>query len=173
LPDPPPPPPEPGPSAAERAHARGLAEGRAEAASAAEAELAAERARFASLRLAFRRLDAAATEALAQDLQATVLALCEGVLGEYGHDTEALLARCQRAAQRLGAGPASTGGEPALTLHLHPDTRRRLDPAALPGWALADDPALDPGGLRLTGERGAVRDTPADWMRAITEALGA
>ncbi|MDJ0979139.1 MAG: FliH/SctL family protein [Erythrobacter sp.] len=154
-------------SAEDDAFLRGLAEGKAEATRACEDQLERERKRFRDLRLAFRALDAAALEALAQDLSETVLALCRQVIGEYAIDDAAVLSRCQRAAERLGAGPSD------LTLYLNPETRAKLDESALPGWTLAEDPALAPGSLRLTSADGSVRDGPEDWARAIAEALRA
>lgn len=156
-----------GVSPEEEAYLRGYAEGHAEAKRVADAALAQERARFRDLRMAFRALDAAGIDALAQDLNATVLALCENVLGEYALDAEALQARCEVAAKRIGPGPRG------LTLHLHPDTLARLEEETLPGWTLEVDPTLGVGALRLTNGEGAVRDGPEEWMRAIAEALQA
>ncbi|MEM1196374.1 MAG: hypothetical protein AAGH57_09750 [Pseudomonadota bacterium] len=149
------------------AYQRGFAEGHSEATRSGEATLLAEQERFRELRSAFRSLDAAAREVLAKDLQATVVALCEQVLGDYAMDTDALALRCEAAAKRLGAGPRD------LTLQLHPETRARLSPDALADWTLADDASLAPGALRLASSDGAVRDGPQDWMRALTEALSA
>lgn len=151
----------------DEAYMRGYAQGHAEAARAGEDALASEQARYRDLRIAFRALDSAAMEALAQDLNATVLALCEQVLGEYAADSEALMVRCQAAARRLGAGPR------ALTMHLNPATLARIDALSLPGWTIAEDLDVLPGALRLTSADGCVRDGPDDWKRALKEALGA
>ena len=163
--------PEPAPaecvSAEDEAYMRGYAEGHAEAKRVGDAALAAETARFGELRMGFRALDLAGVDVLAQELNATVLALCEGVLGEYASDAQALTTRCRSAAKRLGAGPRE------VTLHLHPTTREQINPDAFPGWSFEDDPTLSPGALRLTGADGAVRDGPEDWMRALAEALAA
>lgn len=145
---------------------RGYAEGHAEAMRAGQDALAQEQARYRELRLAFRALDAAAMDALAQDLNATVLSLCEQVVGEYALDSEALARRCEAAAQRLGAGPNH------LTLYLHPETRARLNADLLPGWTIEDDAALAPGALRLISQDGAMREGPDDWHRAFAEGLG-
>jgi flagellar assembly protein FliH len=149
-----------------KAYSRGYNDGFEEAKRVTEADIATEQARLRDLRLAFRALDAAAVDALAQDLSATVQALCEPVLREYGGDAEALKTRCLEAARRLGAGP--TG----LTLHLNPESRALLDEQAFEGWTLVDDPGLEKGALRLCGEDAIVRDGPADWSRAIAEAIG-
>lgn len=151
----------------EDAYMRGYAEGHAEAKRLGDAAMAESEARYRELRAAVRALDAAALEALTQDLNATVLALCEQVLGDFAVDADALAQRCRSAAKRLSAGPG------ALTLHLHPETLARLDPDAFAGWTVAEDAALAPGALRLSNAEGAVRDGPEDWMRAFADALRA
>lgn len=155
------PPADPAPDALAQAFAEGEAAGRA--AALAEAEHHAARQR--SLRLAFRTLDEAASAVLADDLAATVIALCEGVLGTHAADRPALLARCREAASRLGGAPAT------LRLHLHPDDIAHLGAQALEGWTVIADSALEPGGLLLEGADGAVRDGPSDWRRAIAAAV--
>lgn len=151
----------------EEAYMRGYAEGHADATRKGDVALAEERARYRDLRLAFRALDAAALGALATDLNATVRALCDQVLGEYAIDGEALAARCHTAAKRLGAGPSD------VTVHLHPATRKRIDADAFLGWTFEEDTTLAQGALRLTSADGSVREGPEDWMRAVSEALGA
>jgi flagellar assembly protein FliH len=167
LPAPPASPP-PGPDPEQAAFARGFADGQAEAMREAEAALREQAEQVRHLRLAFRNLDQAAIQALADDLRQTVLALCGAVLGDYALDEAALLARCEAAAARLG-GAADT-----LALALNPATLAMLDPAALEGWQVNPDPGLAPGALRLTGAGtdGAVRDGPEDWLRAIRAAIG-
>jgi len=149
----------------DEAYMRGFADGHAEAKRAGDATLAGERERLRDLRLAFRALDTAGRDALIEDLNATVLTLCQSVLGEYALDRDALKKRCDQAAKRLGAGPQG------LTLYLNPATRAALDTQALVSWDTKDDPALDLGALRLTSADGAVRDGPEEWMRAISETL--
>ncbi len=149
----------------EEAYMRGFAEGHAEAKRVGDADLALEQTRYRDLRLVFRAMDEAAMDALVHDLNATVLALCEPVLKDYALDAAALTQRCQDAARRLGAGPRD------LTLHLHPETRARMDPAAFAGWTIEDDATLAPGAVCLVGLDGSVRDGPEDWMRAFAETL--
>lgn len=155
------------PDEEQAAYARGFAEGRSAAEREAQEALRAQAEQLRSLRLAFRTLDQGARATLAQDLQITVIALCEQVVQDYALDEAALLIRCKTAAARLGDAPGK------LTLALHPETLAQLDPDALAGWQVTSDPTLDLGALRLTGPEGAVRDQPADWMRTIREALGA
>jgi flagellar assembly protein FliH len=167
-PAPPPPPPvpegeEPDPhaEALARAYADGLAAGRA----AAEAEGEARERRQRALRLTFRALDEAAMEVLADDLAATVLHLCEGVLGEAARDADALRDRCIAAARRIG------GAAESLVLHLHPDDITLLGEAALEAMRLVPDPTLEPGSVVIEGAEGTVSDGPAEWRRAIAAAL--
>lgn len=145
------------------AHAFAEGEAAGRAAAAAEAETAATRQR--ALRLAFRTLDEAAREALSDDLTATVMALCDAALAECAIDRDALTARCQAAARRIG------GAAEALTLHLHPDDIAALDPAAVAGWQVTPDAALERGAVLIEGADGAVSDGPAEWRRAIAAAV--
>lgn len=164
-------PPEPEPVAEPQADpmraalASAFAEGEAAGRAAAEAEAEARLARQRALRLAFRTLDEAALGVLADDLAATVSALCAGVLGEAARDPDNLLARCHAAARRIG-GAADT-----LALHLHPDDIALIGPDALAGWRVVADEALEPGSVVIEGPDGAVCDGPAEWRRAIAAAV--
>jgi len=164
------PPPAPEPEALARdpqaeavtsAYADGVAAGRAEAAAEAEARSARQRA----LRLSLRALDEAALGVLADDLAATVLHLCESVLGEAARDPAGLRQRCIAAARRIG-GAAET-----LALHLHPDDIALLGDEALTGMRVVPDPALEPGSVMIEGPDGSVSDGPAEWRRAIAAAV--
>lgn len=161
APEPAPVEPDPHTEAIVRAYADGEAAGRAAAMAEAEDRAARQRA----LRLNFRALDETAQGVLADDLAATVLALCEGVLGAAAQDRDALLARCHAAARRIG-GAADT-----LVLHLHPDDIALLDDEALPSWRVKPDPALEPGSVVIEGPEGSVADGPAEWRRAIAAAV--
>ncbi len=170
-----PPPPPPPPAAPEpetvapdphaEALARAYAEGERAGRAAAEADAEARAGRQRALRLAFRTLDEAASSVLAEDLAATVLMLCEGVLGEAARDPAGLRARCEAAARRIG-GAAET-----LALHLHPDDVALLGEAALAGWRVVPDPGLEPGSVVIEGPDGSVSDGPAEWRRAIAAGL--
>ena len=168
-----PPEPEPAPAPEEapapdplaEACARAFAEGEAAGRAAAEAEAADQAARQRALRLTFRALDEAALGVLADDLAATVLHLCDSVLGEAARDAEALHGRCIAAARRIG-GAAET-----LVLHLHPDDIALLGEEALAAMRCVPDPALEPGSLVIEGPEGSVSDGPAEWRRAIAAAL--
>jgi flagellar assembly protein FliH len=147
------------------AEARAFAQGEAAGRAAASAEAAREAGYARALRLNFRALDEAALGVLADELAATVTGLCAAVLGDYATDGAALAARCEAAAARLGAGWAGA------VLHLHPDDLANLPAGALAGWPITSDPALERGALVIEGPDGAVRDTPADWRRALAEAV--
>lgn len=147
------------------AEARAFAQGEAAGRAAAEADARQEMARARAMRLNFRALDEAALGVLAGELAATVEALCHQVLGDYALDGTALAKRCEAAAARLGSGWAGA------VLHLNPDDLAALPQGALAGWQIAPDPALERGALVIEGPDGAVRDTPADWRRALAEAL--
>lgn len=157
--------PDPAADALARAFADGEATGRmaAEAAADTRAEAAATRQR--SLRLAFRTLDQAARDVLAEDLADTVMALCDAALAGAAIDRDALIARCHAAARRIG------GAAEALTLHLHPEDIAALDAEALAGWQVIPDPALERGGVLIEGADGAVSDGPVEWRRAIAAGL--
>ena len=144
-----------------RAYATGEAAGRAAAAAEAEDRAARQRA----LRLNFRALDEAATGVLADDLAATVLALCDGALAGAAIDRAGLLARCHGAARRIG------GTADSLTLHLHPADIALLGEDALAGWRVMPDAALERGSVVIEGADGTVSDGPAEWRRAIAAAV--
>lgn len=156
-------PPAPDPSA--DALARAFADGQAAGRAAAFAEAAATTARQRALRLSFHALDEAAREVLVEDLAATVIALCDNVLAGCALDRDALIARCHAAAQRIG-GAATT-----LALQLHPDDIAALDGAALAGWRVTPDAALERGTVLIESTDGAVADGPAEWRRAIAAAV--
>jgi flagellar assembly protein FliH len=155
-------PPEPDP--AEAALARAYADGEAAGRAAAEAEAEASAAHQRALRLTFRALDETALGVLADDLAETVAMLCERTLAGCAIDRDALLARCDAAAQRIG-GAAET-----LTLQLHPDDIALIG-EALDGWRVTAEPALERGTVLIEGADGAVSDGPAEWRRAIAAGL--
>jgi flagellar assembly protein FliH len=160
-PDPPEPEADPAAAALACAYADGVAAGRA----AAEAKAAERGTRQRALRLNFRALDEAASGVLADDLAATVLALCEGALAGAAIDRDGLLARCHAAARRIG-GAAET-----LALHLHPEDIALMGDDALASWRVTPGPALERGSVLIEGADGSVSDGPAEWRRAIAAAV--
>jgi flagellar assembly protein FliH len=153
--------PDPHAEALARAYADGLAAGRAAAAAEGEALARHQRA----LRLSFHTLDEAALGVLADDLAATVLALCDGVLSAAARAPAGLRERCAAAARRIG------GAADALVLHLHPDDITMIGEGALAAWRLAPDEGLERGSLRIESPDGTVSDGPAEWRRAIAAAV--
>ena len=150
-------------NALEEAFAKGHEAGYA----AASAELECEAVLRRGLRLAFRSLDEAALDVLAQELADTVMKLCDEVLADRAGDDASLLSRCREAATRMGSAPDR------LRLLLHPDDIARIGPEPLREWTVVAESAVEPGGLLLEGPDGAVRDGPADWRRAIAAAVRA
>lgn len=144
---------------------RGFAAGEAAGRAAAEAQIGAASQEKLALRTAFRTLDQAAMDALANELADTVVALCDAALGEQATDKDALVKRVRQAAQRLGTAAQN------CTLHLHPDDAAMLDETALSQWEISTDAALERGSLAFAGPDGGVRDGPAEWRRAIANAL--
>lgn len=155
-----------GPDPLTAARAQAFAEGHDAGRAAAEAEYAALGARQRALRLTFRALDEAALGVLADDLAATVLALCDHVLGAAAREPAGLRARCAAAARRIG-GAAGT-----MALQLHPDDIALLDEAEAPAaMQLVPDPALERGSVVIAGPDGSIADGPAEWRRAIAAAV--
>ncbi len=150
---------------AQDALARAYAEGEAAGRAAGEAEAQAELAQQRDLRLAFRAFDQAALDSLASELCDTVIALCEQVLEASAIDRDGLIERCHWAARRLGSAAVHS------TLHLHPDDIALVGEDSLADWQVQADPTIGRGSLLLEGPDGAVRDGPAEWRRAIAEAV--
>ncbi len=146
---------------ADDAITQALAEGEAAGKAAAQAELA----RLRELRANFRAFDQAALDALASELCDTVIALCEQVLEASAINRDGLIERCHWAARRLGGAAAQS------TLHLHPEDIALLGEDSLADWQVEPDPTVARGSLLLEGPDGAVRDGPAEWRRAIAEAV--
>lgn len=142
-------------------HAAGLAEARAEAAARTEAD-AETRGR---IELALARLNAEQAEAMRQRLLATVEALCEAAIAPLALDREALAARVARAAAMLARA------DDDKVLRLHPKDLAFVAKNLPKGLEIIADPALERGALRLETASGGVEDGPANWRRAIAEAL--
>lgn len=143
-------------------YAAGLAEAQAEAALRRTAE---EEARQ-RVELALARLDNAQQEALRQRLVETVTALCNAALAPLAIDPAALAERAARAATMLARA------DDAAVLRLHPADLALIAKRLPPGVATEPDPGLERGNLRLEGQTGGIEDGPAQWRRALAEALG-
>lgn len=147
------------------AHARGHAEGYAQALAEAEATQAAQDATRHRIETALRAMAADEIAALEQRLRQTVLALCESVVAEAAIDTDALAARVRRAAQMLARA------EDARVIRLHPEDLAAVGHALPEDWHCEPDPQLERGTVRVDGSLGGVEDGPAQWRRALDEAL--
>lgn len=160
-PEPAEPEPDPLAEAWARGHAEGLAEARAEAAAARIAADAA-RARFA---FAFERLDAELAEGLRLKLRDTVVALCEATLAPLVIEPQALARRVAAAAalfQRI---------DDERVIRLHPDDLAVVGPLLPAEWSFRPDAALAAGTIRVETADGGAEDGPAEWRRALVEAL--
>jgi len=143
-------------------HAAGIAEAQAEAALRQAEEAAARQ----QIEVALARLDAAQQEALRQRLIETVTALCNSALAPLAIDPAALATRATRAAAMLARA------DDEAVLRLHPDDLALIADRLPPGLATEPDPGLERGNLRLEGQAGGIEDGPAQWHRALAEALG-
>lgn len=154
------------PDPAALAWAEGHAAGRAEAAAEAEGRRLADEAARGQIELALARLDAAQEERLRQRLVAAVTALCEAALAPLAVEPDALARRAARAAAMLARA------DDQAVLHLHPDDLALIAARLPDGLVTAADPALERGSLRVEGTSGGIEDGPAQWRRAIAEAIG-
>ena len=153
-------------------YAKGYGAGQAEAQNQAQTEAQATREQHAeqiramqALRLNFRSLDQTASDALADDLADTVVALCRRVLTDFAADPQVLIAHCHEAARRMGTGVSQ------CKLHLNSHDLAAFDPAILEQWDVVEDDTIARGGLRFQGPDGAVSHGPDDWACAIAAAI--
>lgn len=142
-------------------YAAGYAQAQAEAAEAAHREAAARE----GLALAFSRLDQQLAEQLQGRLRETVAALCEAALAPMALDEDALLRRIDRALAMFARA------DDERVIRLHPDDIALVSPRFAEDWQVLPDPALERGALRVETAAGGVEDGPAQWRRAIEEAL--
>jgi flagellar assembly protein FliH len=162
MPPPPPlPPADPQALAWDEGYAAGFAQAQHEAQTAA-ASRASERTR---IELSLARLDGELAEALRTRLFTAIEVLCEVAIAPLALDRDALAARVERAAAMLARA------DDDKVLRLHPDDCALLAGRLPDGLALEPDPALERGALRLETANGGVEDGPAQWRRAIAEAI--
>lgn len=145
--------------------AQAYRKGRAEGAEEAEQRFKMERQAQDDLKLAFARLDQAASSALRQHLAETVAELCAQVIEPHLIDHASISARCETLLESIGEAPVQ------CVLHLHPDDIGFVDKQLATTLAIRKDATLARGTLRLEGREGLVRDGPEDWRRAFREAL--
>lgn len=150
-----------------QAFAAGYAQGAADAEAAFAEAIAAQEAARARISLAFGRLDAELARDLEAHLRETVLALCAPLLAEFAADPEALARRVEAAAAMLARAADER------VIRLHPEDLALVGARLPEDWHFEPDPTLERGALRIEGAAGGVEDSPAGWLRALTEALGA
>ncbi len=141
--------------------AAGIQQAQAEAAEQSRIEAEAR----AALSLAFTRLDRDLAETLHRRLRDTVAALCEAALAPLALDEDALAARIERAAAMFARA------DDERVIRLNPDDLALISPRLADDWQVVPDPALPRGGLRVETASGGVEDGPAEWRRAIAEAM--
>lgn len=145
------------------------AEGWSAAMAEAEARAAAREGEDAAAReglvLAFARMDRAMEEEMRLRLRDTVAALCESALAPIALDQDALLTRIERAVAMLARA------DDERVIRLNPEDMRLIAPRLAAEWQVRADPALERGGLRVESANGGVEDGPAQWRRALAEAL--
>jgi flagellar assembly protein FliH len=147
------------------AYARGLADGAETAAATAQAAAAADFTARHRIETALAAMEADAIDALAQRLQATVLALCGSMLAEAAIAPDALARRAAAAAARFARSGEERG------IRLHPEDLALVHGRLPESWHCEPDPALERGALRVETADGGVEDGPAQWQAALAEAL--
>lgn len=147
------------------ARAEGEAAGHAAAMAEAQAHMAAQDAARHRIETALVALDAQGLVELETRLRQTVLALCEIVLADAALDPTALEARVRRAAQMLARA------EDARVIRLHPEDLALIGQRLPEDWHCEPDPTLERGSVRVDGAMGGVEDGPAQWRKALDEAL--
>ncbi len=143
------------------AYSEGEAAGRA----AAQLEASSRIEALKTLRATFRTLDQSAMDCLAEELAATVTVLCEKMFENAALDLDALMIRTRKAAERIGGAGAR------ITIHMNPEDHAALAESLAEQWNVVADPKIARGGLIAEGPDGALHDGPAEWRRAIREAL--
>ena len=156
-------PPAPDPIALARAeaYAQGVDDTLAQVADHVEAQDAAR----AALALSFTRLDAELAETLRQRLLDTVIALCEATLKPLAVDKDLLAARITRAVGMF------TRADDERVIRLNPQDLDLVAPQLPKDWNFQPDPLLERGAIRVETQDGGSEDGPAQWRRAISEAL--
>ena len=147
------------------AHAQGFAEGLGAGRAEAEVARAAADAAREQFAFAFQRLDAELAEALRLRLRETVLALCEASLAPLALDHEGLARRAAAAADLFRRS------DDQRIIRLHPEDHALVGALLPKDWIYQDDASLARGTLRVETTSGGAEDGPAQWRRALDEAL--
>lgn len=155
------------PDPVEDAFARGYAEGAEAGAAAARAEMAVADAARHRIETALARLDASETEAFAQRLKDTVIALCDAVLGEAAIAPDSLARRVATAVAMFKRAADER------VIRLHPEDLALVHGRLPEDCHCEPDPKLERGAVRVETAGGGVEDGPAQWRAALDEALRA
>lgn len=153
------------PDPVSEAFARGYAEGHRQAAEDAATRAAADMAARERLALSFARIDERLEEELRLRLRDTVAALCEAAIAPLALDPVALSQRVETAVSML----ARTDDD--RVIHLNPRDFDLVSPRLRSEWKIRPDRTLERGTVRIETNSGGVEDGPANWRRAISEAL--
>ncbi|WP_313433948.1 FliH/SctL family protein [Novosphingobium sp.] len=172
APTPPEPPPSPSPDPAPEpsdpiaeAFSHGFTMGHDQALQEARVRAETEAAALQRLSLAFEKMDEALEEELRMRLRDTVTALCEVAIAPMAIEPDALL-------RRIGVAVAMLRrAEDERLIRLHPDDLRLVSPRLSAEWQVQPDNTLERGTIRIETATGGIEDGPANWRRAITEAL--
>lgn len=147
------------------AFSHGFAMGHEQAAHEARIRADTEAATYRKLALAFSKLDEAREEELRLRLRDTVSALCESAIMPLAIEPDALL-------RRIGVAVAMLSrAEDERLIRLHPEDLRLVSPRLSAEWQVQPDTTLERGTVRIETATGGVEDGPANWRRAIAEAL--
>ena len=145
----------------EEGFAEGAAQARADAAQAAALE---DEAR-AALDLALTRLDSEMAEDLRHRLTETILALFDATMLPCALDAAMLTIRVERAVAMLARA------DDERVIRLNPEDLKLLSARLPQEWAVEADVGLQRGHLRVETANGGVEDGPAQWRRALVEAM--
>ena len=147
------------------AWAQGFAEGAAQARAEAAGSAAIEDEARVALDLAFTRMDCQMADELRHRLTETILALFDATMLPCALDAELLTMRVERAVAMLARA------DDERVIRLNPDDLELISPRLPQEWAIGPDAALPRGHLRVETANGGVEDGPAQWRRALVEAL--
>lgn len=147
------------------AFSHGFAVGHEQASHEARRRAETDDAAREKLSLAFARLDEVLEEELRLRLRDTVSALCESAIAPLAIDPDALLRRVSVAVSML------TRAEDERLVRLHPEDLRLVSSRLSAEWQVQPDTTLERGTVRVETATGGVEDGPANWRRAIAEAL--
>lgn len=154
------------PNAAEGAYADGYGKGYEDGVASATAQAEQDAAARTRIELGLGRLAENEEQRFEERLRETVLALCEQTLAPLAVDPDQLANRVSNALALLRRS------EDERTLRLHPDDIALIEGRLPEHLRVEPDPAIERGGIRIETPEGGIEDGPAEWRRALTEALG-